>query len=106
MRTRRRLQAKRTLILAFLLCLFIFSLLAETFVLAKSGHEHDNLGAGGECDVCAQIHNIDSLRAHFKDIVSAGAAALLCLFASLMLLCAFFVYANHTPITLKTRLNN
>jgi len=95
---------KRMSALAFLLCFAAAALLCGGFIMAHASHNHDHTEGGGECAVCAQMHNIDFL---LKYIGAASLSiGLFGLFASLALLCYISVIQFPLPVHLKIRMNN
>ena len=106
MRTGNRQKAKRITALAFLLCFLMVALLSEAFILTHANHQHDHLGAGGGCAVCAQIQSIENQRKQCS-VASAGVSlAWIGLFAAFVFLCFILGFHLQTPVRLKTRLNN
>jgi len=106
MRTDNRRNAKRATALVILLCFVMAALICKVFILTHADHDHDRLGAGGECFLCAQMHSIEKLLRQFG---AASGSVLVGLTGSLaavaLLLCALSVWFS-SPIRLKTRLNN
>jgi len=106
MRTKDSPRAKRLITLAFLLCFVMAALISEAFILTHANHEHDHLGIGGECIVCAHIHSIENLVKQLGVAAGGLSTAWLGLFAAITLLFCVSAFWLSSPILLKTRLNN
>jgi len=106
MRTGNRQQAKRVAALALLLCFLMVALLSGAFILTHANHQHDHLGVGGECAVCAQIHSLENQLKQFGAASGGVSFGLAGLFAVTALLCCVSVTQYATPVRLKIRLNN
>lgn len=98
---------KRTIALAFLVCLIVVSLLSGAFVLIHANHKHDRNGTGGACMICIQIQNAENLLKQFH------AASLSAVFIIAGLFSADAIakvdqtfFPLLTPIKLKIRMNN
>ena len=98
---------KKIVVLIFLVCFFMLSLLLEAFVLIHAEHEHDHKGTSGSCTICIQLHNAENL---FKQLGMAVAAISLGFFSLLTAMATIpfvlFSLGLRTPIKLKTRINN
>ena len=106
MRTGSGQKVKRIAALVFLLCFVTASLLSQAFILAHAHHEHDHLGVGGECAVCAQIQNARDQLKQFGAASVNVSVGLVGLFAVIALLCCAAASQFSTPVRLKIRLNN
>ena len=106
MRASNTQHGKRITALVFLLCFIMTALLSEAFILTHANHDHDHLGIGGGCAICAHIQSVEGLRRQFGAASFGVALAWAGLFAVAALLCCISAFRFSTPVCLKTRLNN
>lgn len=98
---------KRLVVLAFLLCFIVVSMLSQAFILTHADHAHDNNGVGGGCATCAQIQSAENLLKQLGTAVINAAAAFTGLFTVIAIIqSAFSDITLLTPVTLKIRMNN
>lgn len=98
---------KRVGALALLLVFVLTMLLSSAFIFTHTAHTHDHSGPKGSCAVCMQLAIAQNLLKNIVSVILVLAAVPSALLILLAIVYAFSCKLGmHTPISLKTRLNN
>ena len=98
---------KRLIVLVFLFCFTVISMLLEVFTLTNSIHTHDNNVGHSSCSTCIKIQGAENLLKQICTVAVSEVSILAGLFAPISII--WFAFSHRTlltPITLKIRMNN
>jgi len=98
---------KRLIVLAFLFCFIVISMLLEVFINTHTIHPHDNSVGHGGCTTCIQIQGAENLLKQMCTVAASEVSILVGLFVPIAII--WFAFSHRTlltPITLKIRMNN